>query len=399
MLQTVLHNIKQGTTFYGLECSKSQDQSNYLVSQLKRKGSVLDIISHSNYSTKETLFKKLPKHANIHLVLNNDKVLTKLLLGQFKTEQELVYKAFPNIEVDAFYYQVLQQAEHSVVSICRKSYVDGLIDDLMGIQCYVTHLSLSGLTAVALKPYINEASIQISNACLEFDGHQLQTIKILNPINHYTYEINGLHITSDHLLATAAVLVAESGLDITANNFETSIWKARFFQGRFSKVFMKTAGLSLLVMLLINFLCFNHYFNKVNDLEGLSQMNQTAKAQLLSLNEIIDRKESLVTDLLKSSNSRSSFYVNDLVQSLPHSMVLTACNYQPILKRIKPNKPIDQAFRIIEVRGETNSNTDYSDWISALEAMSWVQRVSPLQYSDQVNSKTTFSIKIEIKHD
>ena len=167
----------------------------------------------------------------------------------------------------------------------------------------------------------------------------------------------------------------------------------------FSKVFMKMAGLSLLVMLLINFLCFNHYFNKVNDLEGLSQMNQTAKAQLLSLNEIIDRKESLVTDLLKSSNSRSSFYVNDLVQSLPHSMVLTACNYQPILKRIKPNKPIDQAFRIIEVRGETNSNTDYSDWISALEAMSWVQRVSPLQYSDQVNSKTTFSIKIEIKHD
>src|SRR5690606_10383120 len=140
-----------------------------------------------------------------------------------------------------------------------------------------------------------------------------------------TYAINGLLIKSNQILSFAAALHgvlqnfnSRTNFDILKNSI-----KSNYLQSRFYSQFFKFGLLFILCILLINFMVFNHYYNAVNTLQQTSQINQTTKQKILELNGSVNKTQKMVDDMLKSSMSKSSFYVNDVIQGLPNSILLS----------------------------------------------------------------------------
>ena len=150
----------------------------------------------------------------------------------------------------------------------------------------------------------------------------------------------------------------------------------------------------ILGLLLVNFVFFNHYFNKVNELKQVYEINQTSKSQIIKLNESVSKKQKMVDDLLKSNDSKTSFYSNQIMKSLPFSILLSEFNYQPLLKRIKTEKEIELENNIITVSGTSSDSEVFSSWINKLEQKNWITKVDIIDYGSTSSNTSDFIIKI-----
>ena len=152
-------------------------------------------------------------------------------------------------------------------------------------------------------------------------------------------------------------------------------------------------------ILLVNFLFFSFYFEKTKTWNESSQINQAAKKKVIKLNETVSELQKMTDDMLKSSASKSAFYINTIVNSLPESILLSEINYQPLEKRIKKDKTILLQKNTIIVSGNSNDSQLYSQWISVLENVDWVSHIDVIDYSDLKRSTSHFSIKINMTDD
>jgi hypothetical protein len=117
---------------------------------------------------------------------------------------------------------------------------------------------------------------------------------------------------------------------------------------------------------------------------------------MISLSEKVQKTEKMVSDVLKSSSSKSSFYINDIINHLPEHIILKELNYQPLLKRIKEDKAIENQKNTIRVSGEIHERVLFSQWISLLEEKLWVDSIQILSFEDINNSSSNFEIKLII---
>ena len=215
------------------------------------------------------------------------------------------------------------------------------------------------------------------------------------------YDVNGSSVSNDQLLSFSGAL--QPILKNISTNTNFSIEKRRledsYKQTRFFNLFIKFGGLFVLGLLLINFFFFNHYFDSVNELEQVSEINQVTKNQIIILNETVSKKQKMVDDLLKSNGSKSSFYSHTITQSLPKTILLSDYHYQPLLRRIKEDTSVEISEDIISVSGSSIKSTDFSEWINTLEKMEWIAKVAIVEYRNTSSKKSEFKISILIRND
>ena len=171
--------------------------------------------------------------------------------------------------------------------------------------------------------------------------------------------------------------------------------KNEFYQQRFSHLFIPSAISFIFIILLLNFLFFNIYYNDVQKLEETSSINQSAKQKLQALTLEVNKKEKLVQNVINNSSSNSSYFVNTIIQKLPSTILLKKLEYQPLQRNIKEDDIIQLLKKQIEIEGNSNNKNNFSDWVNELEKIEWVNKVSITNYSDESTSSTSnFSLKI-----
>jgi len=203
------------------------------------------------------------------------------------------------------------------------------------------------------------------------------------------------------LLALSGALSSLLSKRESISSFETN--KQALFndfkQAQFFRQFLKIGLAFILGILLANFLFFNSYFNKVNTLQQTAQMNQVTKTKVLELNESVQKVEKMVEDMQNSSSSKTSFYANTIVNSLPASVLLSELNYQPLAKRIKADQPLIIEKNKILVSGTSSESDSFSGWLSDLEKKEWVSKIDIIEYGSESNRLSDFSIKIIISNE
>ncbi|WP_299884434.1 hypothetical protein [uncultured Lacinutrix sp.] len=402
MLNKIKSYLLFGNRFCGIEHTIKNGKGVIITSLLKKAKNQVDIEHTSEVSSIDDAFNSLPKKQHITLVINNDNVITKRVIGNINNDLKVVYQAFPNINLDDFYYELVKQKSNRFISICRKEYVDNLIEQYSQLGVSVINFSLGNSLISSVTRFINsEEKIATSNAYVSIEKEELVDIKKINDLENRTYDINGLSISNHTILSFSGALQSVLKSNNSNTNFETQKKNLlrEYNNKRFFNQFLKYAGLLILGLLFINFLFFNHYYNKVNELQQTSQINLTTKKKILDLSKSVNKTQEMVDNMLKSSSSKSSFYANAIVQSLPNSILLSQLNYQPLLKRIKAEKDIELNSNVILVSGDSNSSEVFSKWINDIETNDWVKNVEIIDYSDLTRSKSTFSLKININND
>lgn len=390
-----------GHTYYGVEHTVVDNKECILAISLQKKKKTLDIVLKEKIETLENIIDYIPKKSGIALVVNNDKVLSKKILSSYDGEDiKLIQNAYPNINIKEFYFDILRQPDGCFIAICRKEYIDALIDDYRNKNLYVISVSFGNQVVSNIHSFLNSEEIYTSNAMVTKNQDGINDIQKQSHSITHEYDINGLQVSSTYLLSFAATLnVVLSKNVYEQSNFDTryKVLNTDFQQQRFFSQFLKVGLLFILVTLLINFFIFNHYFNEVSELRQTSQVNEASKNQLITLKEDVDKKEKFITDILKSESSKSSFYTNAIMISLPESISISELNFQPLTKRVKADKPIEYQTDSIHVNGISSVSTDISTWISDLEQIEWIEKVVITDYSESNNFLTEFSLNITIR--
>lgn len=393
--------LSYGNRFCGVEHGCHNGQEAFYATVLKRNKKNVSVENYFEGTDFEGIVSRLNKKQPVFLVANNDHVLTKRIESAQTEALKLAHNAFPNINLDDFFYEIISQGTSHLVSICRKAYVEGLVLDYKGHGFPVIGISLGNGLVAGIASFLDSASIVTSNACITMDMGVVASIEKKNIEDIVFYNVNGLRANNFQLLSLAAALdiILERFQPMTNfGTFKLSL-KNDYRQTRFFSVFIKFGLLFILCGLLINFFVYSLYFEDVNALQQTSQMNQTIKLKLLELSESVNKSQKMVNDMLKGNSSKSSFYVDAIIQGLPSTILLTDLNYQPLLKRIKSGQLVVIDNNTLLVSGESSHSASFSKWIADMEAIDWIRKVEILHYEDASALVSSFSLKLIIDHD
>ena len=387
--------LQYGNRFCGIEHTTRNGEDIIYGSILKKSGKELNTELTFEVKTIDDLSKKLNRHQHLVLAINNDKVLSKAIENEQDDVLKLVYKAFPNINLDDFYFEILSQKNRHFITLCRKDYVNSLIEAYSKLKLSIIDISLGNNLIGNISSFLSDERICSSNSVIKIENSQVTQIKKDN-VTIKDYDINGLTISNLHLLSFSGALQTVLKSSSTKSNFfaEKEHLITNYKQTRFFNLSLKLGGLFILVLLLINFFVFNYYFNKVNDLKQISEINQSTKSKIAKLINTVSKKQKMVDDLLRSETSKSSFYCDIIIHSLPSTILLSEFNYQPLLKRIKPEKNIELKENSIIILGSSNNSEDFSNWIGLLEKKKWINKIDIIEYG--VSSPNTSDFKINI---
>ncbi len=388
-----------GNRFCGLEHTSKNGKEIIYGTLLKKVRKELNVEKKISVDAIEDLASQLSKNQSIFLVLNNDNVLSKTIESENNEALKLVYKAFPNINIEDFYYEVLSQKNKHFISLCRKEYVKKIIEGYAKNNFFIIAISLANNLSSSIQMYLNANPFFTSNAKISLEANQIKAIEKEEGV-FQNYEVEGINISNKSLLSfSGALQLVLKNYSVSTNlNSKKEALLSTFKQTQFFRQFLKLGGLFILGLLVLNFFFFNYYFNKANELKQIYETNVSTKKEMITLNESVSKKQKMVDDLLKSNGSKSSFYSNAVMQILPHSILLSEFNYQPLKKRIKADKAIELEKDIIIVSGTSNNSEVFSSWISQLEQKDWVNNIAIMDYGVSSTNSSIFKIKIGLKN-
>ena len=391
--------ITYGLTYTAIEHNTDNRKEIFTFLQLIKKGKELIIKDRNTSSDFNRLLSFFKKEQHVFLIFNNHQVLSKEIAFKSDSSESIIKKAFPNIVLKDFYYEVYSTDTTSFVCVCRKQYIDTLINSYKEHQVSVVGFSLGNLAIQNLLSFVDNKEIQTSNSKLKIEENQLISIEKLidNPVS--TYILNDLEVTNRELLPLGGVLTyylqKENQLGLRKKNKEL---RDNYFQKQLFSVGLKTGLVFLFLLVLLNFLFFNYYHTQNNELTAEVQLNESYKSQLVKLQKQIDQKEKVIVNLNSVSQSKVSLYLDELAMLIPNSITLTDIKHQSLTTRIKKDKQIAISKNKLQVKGIVNNNEDFTTFISSLKKKEWVDKVIIIQFGKEKKA-TSFDILIHISHE
>ena len=368
-----ISNITYGKKYAAIEYAENTT-FNYL--QLTKKKDEFNVFKEGQFRSLEQVKEELKTQKHLFLVVNNEHVLSKIITLSQADSKSILRTAFPNITITDFYYDIHTTENHSYVSIVRKEVVDEIISEFAKEGISIIDFSLGNLVIQNLKPFIENGELCSSNAVIEIQNKEVIAIK-KGGTSSQEYTINNLKISSHQLLTLSGVIGYYS--KIISSNIQKQL-RDNYLQKRFFDVGLKTSLGFLLIILLINFLFFSHYREKVGNLSGELQLSETFKKQLNILQGQVTQKKQLVSSVNSASNSKLSKYIDELGISVPKTVLLSQINYQPLKGTIRADKQLAFESQKIIVKGTSKENDNFSKWISDLEKKDWIDKIEIIAY-------------------
>jgi len=148
--------LKYGNTFCSVEHTIGKDAVEvFNVLKIKKSKKEIAISNKEQFNSKDALFQHLNTQKHAFIVVNNQQVLLKKIENSISDSEKVAKSAFPNIKISDFYYEILQNKEHSFVAICRKEYIDRVIKEYQSHDIYIIDFSLQNLVIKVLIPFIH----------------------------------------------------------------------------------------------------------------------------------------------------------------------------------------------------------------------------------------------------
>ncbi len=393
MFKGILQLLK-GTIYQGLEIFEMDGNLQCALLKLKRKKGELLLLDASIFNSLSELVSHVDKKKALLLNINTAKVLDKQVSDAApKIPEQWVKQAFPNLDLEQFYYQILDSSGLRMVSIAKKKTIDDLLSRLndAGIGPTTISIGISGLKNSL--PFL-EAPIRGSNFMINANEQGELEVSPLSHMQATETNIQGLRLPATHLSCFSQILGYLSPSDIPSNmEGLNSDLDNHFKNQRFYQLGLQLGLGIILAILLLNFMVFSHYRSQAMTSDGAIDPEQQAQ-MLLRVRERVSEKENKLWTLQGSSNTRTTFYLDRIGAGIPNSILLDELAYQPLTRPIRPDKPITMESDHIRITGETNNKGEFAQWTAQIENMEWVKSVEIERYEYTSSSLDRFTVKI-----
>lgn len=384
----------------GLELFISTDLPLSLsLSLLQKRGNKIGSEKHvSGLTAIASLKEHLPAGVPVVLSIGGKSVLHKKL-GRMEEGKEDRYlqQVLPNALADDFYVQCSPAAGDKVfVSVARRSLVDPILKELQEAGLDVVGCSLGPFVVTTLLPLMNVSAVHsqllVPGFWLLVSEDGIEEIKASQEKN--SIRVGDEAIGSDNLVSFASALSyfiapSEPFIPAVAHN------KEEFRQKSIFKRTLKAALAACFALLLANYLLFDHFWKKQNELGSRFSLNQEALAELEKLKAEVAGKEKFFERTGLLEGSRTSFYADRLVAGMPERMRLSQLNIHPRLK--KEEEELVFAARTLELKGFCRTSTELNNWMQEMKKKEWVSGLTLLNYSQDKNRESgEFNIELKL---
>jgi len=393
-----LNNFLLGTHYIGVEhfTLNNEDKIFLLLVEKKKEGLVITKKDRVNYTGKisEKWDNKLP----FFLTINTNQVIQKEVSSTDASDEKLLHKAFPNTNWEDFYFEIWRLKTKSIIAIARKSYLHEIVTNYESQKITIAGISLGICSIADIIDYTDEAILQTNHQLIS-NQEQEQIISASLQDSVTTYNINSLQIENRQLLAFSGILrlimngTVNTGSIIAYSNelYDDYNQKTFFVKG------LKIAVGALLVVLVLNFIFFTHYYKLAQETSETLLVNKSSIEDVNKIKQRIVVKEEKVKNLVGKTTSQSSLIINEIANKVPASILLTELTFNPLVKKIKPEEPIITQEKTITISGTTIANGAFTNWIESIEKLNWVEKVLITHFGKNDTNETVFSIKLTLK--
>jgi len=397
-MKALLQHIIHGKNFSAIEHLERNGQEQLvLVSTALRKGE-LEIVAKNEVQSIATVPDYIEKKGKVHLTINNDKVLFKKVASESVLSEVLVHNAFPNIDFKDFYYELHKSDDKTYIFLCRRSYIEALIEQYMEVGLIITSWSLGFSAVSAVLPFLDNSLSTIVLPSYELSVQEATIVDSIRQENpEQSYLLGGEEISNRFINCFGGVLRSYVDYDVNAtSNFHAEIGTQamQYKQQRFFQKGLPVALGILLAVFLINFLAYSDYQKKVDRLEQISLINANQRKILTQKEAVVAQKKKRFDDVISSASSSTSFFIDELMLLLPTSISLNELSVQPIARKIRANKEIEFEQDSILITGVTTNMSDFSSWISEIEQLHFVENTF-LSISSNAGDRT-FELKVKL---
>lgn len=399
MLEKLKSYWNYGTTYCSIELtSTSEGERMFAITAKKKKGEYEDLYFNEAETISEIQgFIKKNQHA--FLTINTNQVLVKetnLLVDP----QMLLSQTFPGLNYSEFYYEIVKSGSKAFVAVCRKEYVEKIINEFENHNISIIGFQLGFSSLEKLIPILKVSSVNTGRFHFALANKHIESFTEASAQGE-VYHIENIEVPSNYLVAVSGLLKYDAGSEIDSINFSTDNkgQTEKYREKNFFRKAIVVGVVTLLVLLLINFLVFDSYYKNYQILQEESELSKTQRERYTIKQHSVTEKEKLVSNILNSGSSKSSYYINRLVAIKPTSILFDQVQYQPLSKTIRPDKSITYEKDIIIVSGKSNDKEVFSSWIELIEKLDWTSSVIIKNYGASTSKVSEFSLQITVADD
>jgi len=391
-------NLLLGKQFIGIEhfTLNNEDSVALLLVEKRKEGLVIAKKDRVTYNGKiaEKWDPKLP----FFIIINTNQVIQKEISGTDPSDEKLLHKAFPNTNWEDFYFEIWRLKTKSIIAITRKSYLNEIILNYENQKIAIAGISLGICSIVEIINYTEETEL-LTNFQTVSMLEQNQIISFVSQESAIAYNINDLQIENRQLLAFSGILrlIMNATLNTGSIIFYSEELYDRYNQKEFFSKGIKIMVGILLAILVINFLFFSHYYKLAQETSETLLVNKSSIEDVTKIKQRILVKEEKVKNIVGKAVSQSSLIINEIANKVPSSILLTELTFNPLEKKVKLDEPILAQEKTITISGTTIANEAFTNWVEAIEKLSWVDKVLITHFGKNEANETAFSIKLTLK--
>jgi Tfp pilus assembly protein PilN len=395
MFKKLVTHIVEGKTYFGLEIFEAYGKEFFSLLQLTLKKGELEVVLEKKSEKLDELIPLLNLKAPLFLTINTSKVLKKEVEDSVQDNHELlVVNAFPNLELDNFYYQILKGAKSNIVAISKKEYIDWYVNQLQKMGLSPFSLVIGTAQIDNIKRFVN-GEIAGSNFMVSLDDKGINDFELKPETQTNTINLDGIAIQNNSLLNFSHIIgylqkaTQLNNLSLLNGNLRNEFKNLKIFD-----VGVKASLLFFLVLLLSNFLIFDNYHSKNQKLETNLIVEGQNDNTLQEVKKRILTKEEQLKILSSAKNSRTSYYLDEIAKGLPKSIWLNDIKYQPLVNPVRNDKIIEFNNNNLEISGIINDKIAFTVWSDNLEMQKWIDKVEIIDYEYISNSSANFTVNL-----
>ena len=215
MFRRIGHYI-QTSAYQGLEIFEVAGTFHYALLKLQRKQGKLELSGAWSSTTLEDIATRIDPKKPLLLQINTTRVLNKQLDGdRTALAEQWVKKAFPNLDLEQFHYQVMDGPKIKLVSLTKRSVVEEHLTELKELGLVPAGISI-GIAGLCHSLDVMETPIQGSNFSIQEGNDGRWVLSQGNPLTSATIDIQGLRMPSQHLLSFSQLLGHIQGRETTS---------------------------------------------------------------------------------------------------------------------------------------------------------------------------------------
>jgi Tfp pilus assembly protein PilN len=373
-----------------------REEGHFVLSQFRYLNAELDLGQVLHLTELSAIKDKLPKNVPMGLVVNNTQVLRRLIKEPLPESEEVaIMKAFPNLDLTAFYCEICVFGDAYIVNVAKKSFVDGLVAAVQKEGLALASLSIGLGAAAQLLPYVQEQEISISGALLQLEQGSISNMELTEEEVAGQFTVDQSPLDSAAFLGFAITLryLSKASAVGNVNDQNKRLQNDQFNRTVFTKGF-QAALVFFLLLLAVNFGLFQHLEKMNNELYAQLQISKSKTEQLTQLESRVAQKEEKLRSVQSQSGTRTTYLVDQVAASIPSSVRLSEMVYQPLNQPINTSRAIDLQQGVIAMTGTSTNQERFTSWTASLEELEWVTHVVIEDYSYQSRTTSAFTIQL-----